>query len=186
MKIHFILIALALVFFSCKREETKIDISAFTGPVLNLTTIGGWPIIKFKATYTIQVPNDFIGQGINGWEGNAFDKSSNDTTIKLWYHYCSPTFCSDFGDTLSNLELKTINIDDYAGGQFLLDTLIYFNSGSIRVGQLYFSKTNIARGRLYWLDGGMMKQALEMTFPSNNILTIKEIISTIKSNANNQ
>ena len=49
------------------------------------------------------------------------------------------------------------------------------------MGIFYFSKIDLASGRLYWKDNGVYKQALEVQFDLAELDTINQIIETIKS-----
>ena len=67
MKKTAIFILTAILFTCCtKNDDVKVD------NYLSLTTISGWPQIDFKTDYTIQVPVEFKGAGMQGFEGNSF------------------------------------------------------------------------------------------------------------------
>src|ERR1035437_8741056 len=86
-----IFFSLVFLLISCKKSDNED---------FYLTTIYSWTKIDFKTNYTIQVPQEFIGYGMGGFEGNSFYKSSADNKIKLSSGYCNSLFCFDFGDSL--------------------------------------------------------------------------------------
>ena len=45
---------------------------------------------------------------------------------------------------------------------------------------LYYSNADISRGRLYWKDGNVFKDALEIDFNLSELSTVNKIIQTIK------
>jgi len=167
-----IFIALVFLFIGCE----KSDIEDF-----DLTTIYGWAKIDFKTNYTIQVPQEFLGEGMGGFEGNTFFKYSADFKIMLSAGYCSSLFCHDFGDTFKNPEPKSIQVVNTYSKRVTLDQIEYFHQKSEIMGIFYFSKTDTASGRLYWKDNGVYKQALEVQFDLAKLNTINQIIETIKS-----
>lgn len=161
-------------FIACKKDP------AIRTSCNKLTPIAGWNTIDFKTNYTIQVPVNFIGQGMTGFEGYTFSKNSPDTKITLTYSYCGPLHCNDFGDTLVNPAPAHIEAMNDKGDTISLNKTEYFCQNFQTVGILYFANDSIRTGRLYWKDHGIMKQALELEYYPQNAGTIKKIIKSIK------
>ena len=153
----------------------------------NMTTIDSWTTISFKTNYTIQVPSEFKGLGMAGFEGNTFSKFSNDTTIILESGYCNDLFCNDFGDTLQTTIPSRIKVRDNSNTLVTLDKVQKFCQNAETIGVLYYSNDSISNSklywnsRLYWKDNGLYKQAMQIKFPASELETAKEIIETIKS-----
>jgi hypothetical protein len=147
----------------------------------NLTSIDGWISINFKTNYTIQIPDGFIGAGMEGFEGNTFSKYSTDNKINLFYGYCNDLFCNDFGDLLGNPVPKSVQVRINSGVSVTLNKREYFYQNSEIVGVLYYSDKGISRGRLFWKDSGTLKAALEIDFNLSEIETVNKIIRTIKT-----
>ena len=146
-----------------------------------LTQIDGWPKINFKSNYTIQVPNDFEGLGMNGFEGNTFSKYSPDYKIYLDYGYCSNgLFCFDFGNPLAHPAPDNIQILTKLSLSVTTNKIKYFCQNSDTLGLLYYTDNNNANGRLFWKDNNIFKAALNVDFPLTEIETVDKIIGTIK------
>jgi hypothetical protein len=170
-----------IAFIGCKKENV-IDNSACN----NMATIDNWLTISFKTNYTIQVPPDYKGLGMGGFEGNTFSKFSNDTTIVLDYGYCNGLFCNDFGDTLQSTIPLSISVRDNSNNLITLDKMQKFCQNTEITGILYYTNNNISSNKLYWnsrlylLDYGLFKQAMQIRFPAKELETVNEIIGTIK------
>lgn len=175
MKKTAIFILTAILLTCCtKNDDVKVDNN------LSLTTISGWPQIDFKTDYTIQVPVEFKGAGMQGFEGNSFFKSSADDKIILESGYSSSLFTFDFGDTLQIPTPKSIQVMNKNSRLITLDKteLVYQNSDII--GIFYYSNIAVSRGRLYWKDTNLFRQALEVDFQLSELETVNKIIETIK------
>ena len=168
--------------FGCKKENV-IDSSVCN----NMATIDSWITISFKTNYSIQVPSDFKGLGMAGFEGNTFSKFSNDTTIILEYGYCNDLFCNDFGDTLQTTIPLSIKVKDNSNNLITLDKMQRFCQNGETIGILYYTINSNSgsklywNSRLYWVDNGIFKQAMQVKFPASEIDTVTEIIGTIES-----
>jgi hypothetical protein len=139
-----------------------------------------WVKIDFKSNYTIQIPEGFVGLGMNGFEGNTFSKHSTDNKINLTYAYCNGLFCSDFGDPLTNPAPVSIQVMNNYSQLITLDKIKYFYQNSDTTGVLYYSNNDIAIGRLFWKDDNILKTALEIDFNYSEIETVDKIIKTIE------
>lgn len=179
-KIITLLIIIAFT-VGCKKENV-IDNSLCN----NMATIDSWLTISFKTNYTIQVPSDFKGLGMVGFEGDTFSKFSNDTTIVLDYGYCNGLFCNDFGDTLQSTIPLSITVKDNSNNLIKLDKMQKFCQNTETTGILYYTNNNISNNklywnsRLYWMDNGLFKQAMQIKFPATGLETVNKIIGTIK------
>jgi hypothetical protein len=176
MKPYFIFILSLLFLVSCKKETTINRVECNS-----LKTIGDWPVISFKYNYTIQVPDTFEGDGMVGFEGPVFYKNSADNKIKLYYSYCKPLWCDEFGDTLPNTIPGSIKVMGNFDIPVTLDKTAFFCKDEESMGILYYSINDITKGRLYWKDNGILKQALEVEFKLSELETVKKIIETIKN-----
>jgi hypothetical protein len=163
---------LLFLLLSCKKNDNEVN---------NLLTTEGWSEIDFKGNYTIQIPRDFVGVGMSGFEGNTFFKSSSDNKIKLSYAYCNSLFCSDFGDSLKSSIPQNMNIVNNYSKSVTLDHMKCFRRNSDTIGILYYSTNDPVHGRLYWKDKDVFKQALELEFNIAKFDTVSTIIETIRS-----
>lgn len=174
MNKHFYL----LIFFftlivSCKKE------GASTYNIV-LSQNADWVITDFKNDYTIQLPTDYFGAGKDGFEGNIFYKEKDDSSIVFSYNYCSSLFCSDFGDTLMQPFLNSIDIKINDSLVTLNKQVSFVDSNLSQTAILYYNDENKSHARLYWKDNGMFKQALEVTFNYSGLEEIIDIVKTIK------
>ncbi len=144
-----------------------------------LSQNSNWITSDYKNNYTIQFPANYSGVGKVGFEGNIFSKLRNDSSVVFSYAYCSPLFCTDFGDTLFEPLPNSINIK-------INDTTINLNQQTTfcysnrKTAILYYNKNNNAYARLYWKDAGVYKQALEISYNYSRLQEILNIIKTIK------
>lgn len=174
---------LIIIAFSvgCKKENVIDNIVCN-----NMATKDSWITISFKTNYSIQVPSDFKGLGMAGFEGNTFSKFSNDTTIMLDYGYCNSLFCNDFGDTLQTTIPLSIKVKDNSNNLITLDKIQRYCQNAETIGILYYTNNNVSsnklywNSRLYWMDNGIFKQAMQIKFPATGLETVNEIIETIK------
>jgi hypothetical protein len=175
MKKISILFVIIFLFISCRKNYEEIS-----NTPLNLITIPGWPIIDFKIDYTIQVPTGFVGAGLEGFEGKSFTKSSADNTIQLNGGYSNSLSILDFGDTLPNPVPASIQVVNNSAQLITLDHIENFYQDSQTIGVLFYSNAGISRGRLYWKDDNVFKQALEIDFNLSELNTLNKIIQSIK------
>jgi hypothetical protein len=146
----------------------------------NLANFDNWETINFKTNYTIQVPINFIGPGMQGFEGNTFSKSSANNRIQLSYFYANSLSCFDFGDTLTSEIPNSILVINDLSQLITLNNIESFCKNGELMGYLYYSNNNFSRGRLFWKDGNVFKQALEINFYLSELNTVNNIIETIK------
>jgi hypothetical protein len=179
MKKFIMLSAIFCLLLSCKKSPEKSE----TPGCYTLTQIDGWPKINFKSNYTIQVPNEFEGLGMMGFEGNTFSKHSPDYKIYLDYGYCgNGLFCFDFGDPLAHPAPDYIQILTKLRLSVTTNKIKYFCQNSDTVGLLYYIDNDNANGRLFWKDNNIFKAALNVDFSLTEITTVNKIIGSIKVN----
>ena len=167
------LILLLIFITSCKKEVINDD-------CLMLSQNSGWVKSDFKNNYTIQFPSNYFGEGKVGFEGNIFRKIRNDSSVIFSYNYCTPLFCTDFGDTLSQPFPGSTDIK-------INDSIINLNQkinlcdSNMQTAILYYNNDK-SNARLYWKDNGVYKQALEIVYNYSRHQEVLDIIKTIKKN----
>ena len=173
MNKQFCFLTLLFIFIiSCKKEDTNAD-------CVMLSQNPSWVTSDFKNNYIIQFPVNYLGEGKIGFEGNIFRKVRNDSSVVFNYAYCSPLFCTDFGDALVEPLPNSVNIK-INGSTINLNQKTTFCDGNIQTAILYYSKDDNAYARLYWKDDGAYKQALEISYNQSRLQEVLDIIKTIK------
>ena len=171
-----IVLALAVILTqTCNKDNSDKNVRS-----ISLQSVPSWTTIDFKSDYTIQVPPDFEGQGMVGFEGNTFGMHSSDSLIILEYIYCTGLFCYDFGDSLQSPAPGSLSVKDRSGNILVLDKVDNFVQDSETKGILYYSGDNATNGRLYWKNNGVFQQALQITFHASELSTVEKIIGSIK------
>jgi hypothetical protein len=174
MRLTFLTIAL-LVVASCK-EESKLPDDCIMPVAFN-----DWRLESFKNAYNIQFPEYFIGMGMQGFEGNMFERYNPDSSIMISYAYCNELYCADFGDTLPvDLpdQLYVIN-SPIRSSEIELVNKKYFCSDDQMKGILYYSNDAVSLGKFYMLGYGGYLEAATLLFSSNKLDTVCLILSTI-------
>jgi hypothetical protein len=172
MNYKFRYLLIPLLIFSCKREVDKKD-------CVTLSQNPDWTTSDFKSNYTIQLPDNYFGNGKVGFEGNIYDKTRDDSSINFSYSYCSPLHCADFGENLSEPFPGSINIT--ANNRTItLDQKMTFCGDHAQAAVLYYNNDNDSHARLYWKDNGEYKQALEISYKHSRHQDVLDIIKTIK------
>jgi len=160
---------------ACEKNDHTENVECF-----NMASNDDWITINFKTNYTIQVPHEYEGPGMAGFEGNTFVTFSGDGKVYLAYGYCSSLFCYDFGDTIKSPFPKWITIKNSEGDHLVLNRSEKFCNDSNIMGIFYYSNDAISEGRLYWNDNDIFKQSLTVKFDLIELDTIISIIKTIK------
>jgi hypothetical protein len=133
------------------------------------------------AKYTIQFPSSFQGCLTIGFEGNFFNKNNPVDSTYLIYNNCSPTYCYDFGTTLINTtQTSVLGVFNYGQDTFLLTQRIEFTRDNELVGIFYHNDEAGSRGKLFWKDGGIFKDALDAGYKKGKLSQVIEIIRTIR------
>lgn len=141
----------------------------------------GWTAEKFKNDYTIQFPSRFEGS-VKGFEGNVFAKQDVADSLYFSYAFCSPTFCSDFGDTLSGADRTTITgVFPYAQAGILLTHRTNFTDSGTLTAIFYYDEASLSDGKLFWKDGDVFKEALNVRYAKAALPEVLEILGTIRT-----
>ena len=138
------------------RESTPID--THSDPV----ALSPQP---FKTGYEITLPEEWIGPGFAQFlEGTFFTMNRENPLGRIWYAYCGPTYCEDFGDTLpipvpekiqvKNLDWTTTDL------QNRMDLSLQGEIDAL----LYYSDTDPVLGRLYMMEQGVFRQGLMLEY----------------------
>jgi hypothetical protein len=175
MKQLLLALLVMLVFSHCQKNDTH-----------NRTTIEvsqnpQWTTEPFKTNYTIQFPAGFSG-GINGFEGNIFNKKNIADSVAIQYFYSNSLHCFDFRDTLTNLLRPSVQ-SSFAGTQSIeLDQRVEFTSNNSRIGIFYHnSGTPLSYGKLFWKDEGVFKESADVEFRPLRLSLLLDILGTIKN-----
>lgn len=175
MKKFLIILVASVLVQGCKKDEISKNITT-----INLQSVPTWATIDFKTNYTIQVPPEFKGPGMIGFEGNTFSKYSADSMVIMQYGYCNGLYCKDFGNILQIPASKSLKVIDNSGKVIIFNKVEIFSTNSETLGVLYYSGDSISIGRLYRKDNAWFKQALQITFHQSEQATVEKIIGSIK------
>jgi hypothetical protein len=142
-----------------------------------------WTVEPFKTNYSIQFPSYYEGTGMIGFEGNIFQKYTDDNEIRFGYQYCeSGVFCEDFGPILQDPIPNSITIDSGQGNLITLDNKLDFCTDNELTGILYYNVDDECHGRFFMRLGDDFLEGLEIEFKVDKIGEVVEIIKTIKMN----
>ncbi|MFK7924616.1 MAG: hypothetical protein AB8H47_21850 [Bacteroidia bacterium] len=147
-----------------------------------------WVVEDFKTDYTIRFTPDYTGKMI-GFEGNFFNKTKTDSSIALYYAYCGPLFCEDFGDSLNAPLPNSLDIPNYRslGGTVLASnshTIFEVCDSTNILGVLYFTDaTGPGVANFYLGDPSIkVKEALAIEYGSGDLPELVAILGTIEEN----
>lgn len=138
------------------RDSTPVD--THTDPV----ALSPRPL---KTGYEITLPEEWSGPGFAQFlEGTFFRMDRDNPRGKIWYAYCGPTYCEDFGDTLPvpvPEKLQVTNLD--------MTTTDLWNRVDLSLqgevdAMLYYSDTDPVLGRLYMMEKGLFRQGLMLEY----------------------
>ncbi len=166
--------ALVILLGSCSKESEEVCCSQ------TLQQQDHWSIENFKPSYTIQLPAIYAGSGMMGFEGNTFFKRRTDNSVVLQYSYCSPLYCTDFGNALADKTPSSIDII-ISSNVITLDRKETFCNGIEKVGIYYYNTDPEAYGRLYWKQDGKYVEALQVNYNASRHKEVVAILRTIKS-----
>ncbi len=168
---------LLLVFFiltSCREESNLPD------DCIMHTAFNDWRMEGFKDGYTIQLPEYFIGMGMQGFEGNMFERYNPDSSIMISYAFCNGTYCYDFGDTIPEPLLENVLPNDFLMASYEIEIIDkYFCSDDQLTGLLYYVEDSINRGVFYMKGYGGYLEAASILFDSSKLDTVCIILSTV-------
>jgi hypothetical protein len=163
-----------LLFFiaSCQKEEL---IQCIVSEKHSL-----WKSEAFKEDYKIQFPDNYVGWGMVGFEGNFFSKMRADSAVSMNYSFCGPLFCNDFGATLEDPFPESIIVVDGNQDPLVLAIQQEFCSElNETISIFYFNEKDISLGKLYMKHDNAFREALTVYFEKNKLSEVKEIIKTI-------
>jgi hypothetical protein len=176
MKKNILLFGIVFFLISCKDSN-----EGETDSCHSLSTIAKWTTIDFKDNYTIQIPKEFIGPGVQySFEGNYFYDTTADGKIQLSSGYGGSTYIMQFGPVLPNPVPKEVLVMNNSSKSITLDQIETFCSNSEIVGYLFYSNEDISRGRLYWKNRDNYQAMLEIDFYLSELETVNKIIESIK------
>jgi hypothetical protein len=119
--------------------------------------------------------------GTTGFEGNIFVKYNANDSVHFSYSFCSSIFCYDFGDILENIAQKMFRgIFLYGHDTVQLTQRANFTKDQALAGIFYHNEETISFGKLFWKDGGVFKEALDVWYRKNDLQRVIEIIGTIQ------
>jgi hypothetical protein len=171
-KIFVMLFVIGLI--SCRKEniieKNCIEISQ------NAT----WKIENFKREYAIQIPDNYEGVGMVGFEGNVYSKKRTDNKVELSYSFCGPLFCNDFGENLSSPFPQSILAKDKTGKDIVLMKQKEFCTSEKVTGVFYSNNLENAFGKFYLSDNEVFKEALTVSYVKTEQLDVEEILRTIR------
>jgi hypothetical protein len=165
------------VLVSCekKHEEKVTDTQSY-----ELQQQPIWAVEKFKTDYTIQFPSGYTG-GINGFEGNIFNKMNAAIGTRVSYAYCNSLVCYDFHDVLSNpLQASILYVINQNSSPELLRHRVEFTLNNQLTGVLYHNNEAELKGVLFWKNGGFFKEAAFIDCQFQNLPQVIDILRTIK------
>ena len=135
---------------------------------------------NFKTEYLIQFPDDYKGIGMVGFEGNIFTKYNADTTSTFYYAYCSPVWCDDFGDAVTELpDILTVESANGSGIVDILENTEDFCETQEMNGRFYYDDMNTSTGVYYMYVDTVWREALRIEFDPSNLNEIKLILASI-------
>jgi hypothetical protein len=161
------------MFTSCQKGKQSIE------NTYQIKQNSTWETEKFKTDYTIQFPAGFTG-GVNGFEGNVFMKNNSTDSTSFTYNYCDSLHCNDFGDTLKTTTNTVIQgLFNFKRDTIQLDQRVNFTKENEIVAIYYHNENSISRGKLFWKDDGVFKEALDVKYRKENNDQVIEIIGSI-------
>lgn len=164
------------IIFGCHNEkQTVLPDPAST--MLNVATQPTWKTEPFNEDYTIQFPAGYEGNGMVGFEGPTFGKNRADKQVLFRYFFCSPSFCSSYGEAIPVPYPPTIMVDKEA-----LDQIIEIRNNEQIQTVFYFTKKSQTQGLLYLKDpyGGSLRQSVQVSYPYNSLAEVLGILQTIR------
>ena len=171
-------IGLFVLISACSKDSDNGPNSESESQCSDMALNPNWITEDFKTDYLIQFPDDYVGIGMVGFEGNIFYKYSPDSTIALYYSYCSPLWCDDFGDTIDIMQTE-ITLELNNGLTILLEETQEFCDQGELVGKLYYNDLNESFGMYCMKEETVWREAARMEFRSDRLDDLQEILATI-------
>ena len=175
MKILYISFIL-LIACSCNDNDEQIDMDCVENKQMD-----NWITESFKSNYSIQFPSNYEGQGMVGFEGNMFSKIRSDSLVELSYMYCSPLYCEDFGDTLTEPIPSSIFAYKKQNTEVELTEHVVFCLNDDKTTLFYHNMEEMAVGKLYMKINGLYLEAVSVFYDIGAHQEIENILKTIKS-----
>lgn len=178
------LVGIILYISGCSCTKEKNEPTNFSNNNLNCLALSenqDWNIEDFKENFIIQFPANYIDTGMFcHFEGCTFSKKRDDNTVTIFYNFCSPTFCFQFGDTLYQPEPDSIIITDTDGSNLTLNNRISFCKNDTLKYIFYYNKKNNSIGKLYMkINGNNFYEALTVNYELILQREIENILKTI-------
>ena len=164
-----------IVLIACKKDDPQQP-----DPCLPYVLQPGWAEEIFHGDTFIQFPGDYEG-GRGGFEGPIFFKDRKDHGVLMWYAFCGPLICDDYGQTLLNPDSAFVKARPNI---FFTDSVTLTQRKEIcddliTVG-IYFYKDSVKNiGKLYWYTDHAFKEALNIEYDPLNKDEVEQILQTI-------
>lgn len=170
----FVLLLFSLSVFSCRKEDPP-EICK------QLEQTDAFFTEDFKADYTIQFPVNYVGAGmVSTQQGNTFEKTNSGGEVSFSYAFCLENPCNDFGYTLDDFSQQQHTYIDTLAKEVVLDQRINLCKENELYGIFYYQDKEEAVSRLFWLQDGRFKAALDIEFTVVFLEEVVSILQTIK------
>lgn len=165
-----------LICVNCSKKNEKMEVQN----CIEMQVNQNFEEIEFKEHYTIQLPIDFSGVGLELLFGTRFSVKTELGT-KLFYEYLCDTDCSIyFGKNLQNPAPDVIIGFPAFPTEVLEKSHEYCVAGELKAILYYSSNHNsIKHGKLFMKEDLDFKEGLLLEFKSENISEVNSIIKTI-------
>lgn len=167
--LFYVLLLLSLI--ACEKEAVISCLENASHPT--------WASERFKDNYDIQLPANYDGIGMAGFEGYFFLKYRQDSLVEFRYNYCGPLYCEPYGDTLTSPSPNFIVATNQMGDSVNLASIQEFcNQGEV-IGLLYHDNIANATGRYFMKVDNQFLEGLEIYFDTKELQEVKDVINTI-------
>jgi hypothetical protein len=166
-----------LLIASCKKNWVDSNNNVLDDNCIILSQNANWVTTEFRTNYTIQFPNNYSVAKQQGFEGMVYDVKSDDNSVHFHYISCPSMECYGFSGLPASLP-DFITSED-SGNSIKLDRKATFCKGNVLTAVLYFNNASQSNAKLYWLDNGGYKQALEVSYDQSRLREVIDIIRTI-------
>ena len=178
MKAWILLLVAFAGLLACNKEDAQPDPQP--DPCLEYISNPAWTKEVFHGGIFIQFPDEYMG-GITGFEGPIFTKYRTEPLVYMWYAFCEPLFCHDYGQSLLNPDTTFVKVRTFG---FSFDSITLTRRREICDDQvilgIYFYKDSIRSiGKLYWYTDHVFKEALTIEFDSIKKDEVYQILQTI-------
>jgi len=167
-------ILLTILTSSCDKEEVLEQ-----SECIEIFKNSNWTTEEFKSNYEIQFSTNYEGTGMVGFEGNIFNKSRVDKKVELTYSFCSPIYCSDFGNVLDISIPDSIMVKDKENNDVTLDSKKEFCLNGNVNGILYYNTEINSTGKYYIKQDSEYLDGLTIYFDNTEYQEVENIVKTI-------